>query len=301
MLKQFASFTLIMMFVVSCENNTVSVDLTTPSPTTISLVSKTPLPSNTPIPSLALTAIPTDPFLLYGGALLPRAGQIYKLESNTTSYQRLWMVEANQKTVFQTYSGRDMELSPNLQFGTYISNGDIWLLDVKSGNQSDLTKTPECYEDSIFSWSPDSSEILYFGCPSNSKMDDLFAVNIFSGKSTNLTNTPDKHENLFVRWWRLQPNLIFFGFQIPKEYVQGAPLRGQCHADLGECSFFLASIHPDGTDYKIIDNVSGVGFPPSLSPNGKTIAYDGGILYNLESGIYQVNNPLILIYHRAFR
>ena len=290
-LKRFASLISIMMFVLSCQTNIASADLTTPSPVSTSLASKTPVPSNTPAPNLIPTGIPTGSFLLWGGAVLPQAGQIYKLESDTTSYQRLWIVEADQKIVLQTYSGRDMEISPNLQFGAYISNGDIWLLDVKSGNQSNLTQTPECYEESNFSWSPNSTEILYFGCPNDSKMDDLFSVNILSGESSNLTNTPDKHENLFIRWWELQPNLVFFGFQLPKEFVQGTPLRGQCHTDMGECLFFLASIHPDGTDYKIIDNVSGVSFPPSLSPDGKTLAYDGGILYNLESGIYQVNNP----------
>jgi len=290
-LKQFASLTLVMIFVVACEANTVSVDSTIPSPTNTSLAFETSLPSNTPVPSLTPTAIPTDSFLLWGGALSPQVGQVYKLESDTASYQRLWMVGANQKIVFQTYSGRDLEMSPNLQFGAYIFNGDIWLLDVKSGEQTNLTNTPSCYEDSTFVWSPDSKVIAYFGCPNNSQLDDLYIIDVFSGKSKNLTNTPDKNENLFIRWWKAQPNLIFFGFQIPKEYTPGSPLRGQCHTEGGECLYSLASIHPDGTSYKEIDNISGVSFPPSLSPDGKVIAYDGGILFNLESGLYQVMNP----------
>jgi dipeptidyl aminopeptidase/acylaminoacyl peptidase len=289
--KQFASFTLIMLFVVSCQSSAVSAKLNTPFPTSTFLVSQTPTPSNTSFPSVTPTAIPTESFLLYGGALMPQAGQIYKLETETSSYQRLWMVDSNQNTVFRTYSGRDMDLSPNLQFGAYISDGDIWLLDIKSGKQSNLTKTPDCFEDNTFSWSPDSTKLSYFGCPSNSQLDDLYIIDIFSGKSNNLTNTPDKNENLFIRWWEAQPKLIFFGFQIPKESILGAPLRGQCHTSGGECLYFLASIRPNGTDNKVIDNVSGVSFPPSLSPDGKVIAYDGGILYNLDSQIYQVNNP----------
>lgn len=278
-LKRWVGLVLVTLFVVSCQSGAGSTGLNTPSSTAPAF------------PNSTSTVIPTESFLLYGGAILPQAGQIYKLETETASYQRLWIVDSSQNTVFQSYNGRDIGLSPDLQFGAYIFNGDIWLLDIKSGEQSNLTNTPDCYEDSTFAWSPDSEEIAYFGCPNNLQLDDLYIIDVSSGESKNLTNTPDKNENLFIRWWNTQPNLIFFGFQIPKEYIQGSPLRGQCHTQGGECLYFLASIHPDGTNYKVIDNVSGVDFPPSLSPDGRIIAYDGGILYNLESQIYQVNNP----------
>jgi Tol biopolymer transport system component len=287
MLKQFANFALMTMFLVSCKINTAPLDLDHPSPTNTFIVTETPSPSNSPVPSLAPTAFPTESFRFYSGALTLRAGQIFKLEAETASYQRLWMVDENNDIVYQTYSGRDLELSPNLQYGAYISNGDIWLLDVKSGNQSNLTETPDCYEDNAFSWSPDSTEVLYFGCPSGSRLRDLYVIDIFSRKSKNLTNTPDKNENLFIRWWEAQPNLIFFGFQVPQEYYTPA----QCHTRDGVCLYYFASIDPEGANYKIIDNVSGIAFPPSLSPDGRVIAYDGGIYYNLESGIYHVNNP----------
>lgn len=248
----------------------------------------TPAITETSIPSITPSA--SESFI-YGAYLLPQSGLIYNLESDSTSYQRLWQVTKNKDTIVTVYNGRDLLLSSNLQYGAYLSNGDIWLLELNTGKQSNLTNTSECSENSDHEWSPDSAKLLYFGCFSDEKMDDLYTIDISTKQIQNLTNTANRHENLFVKWWGTQPNVIFFGSGIPEKATLGAPLSGQCHTFLGKCLYYLSSIQSDGTSYKVIDNISGVQFPPSLSPDGKTLAYDGGILYNIETEIFQINNP----------
>lgn len=238
----------------------------------------------------SVTASVTEP-LIYGTYLLPHAGLIYNLESESTSYQRLWQVTKNKNTIVTVYSGRNLRLSPNLRYGAYISNEDIWLLELNTGEQSNLTNTPECSENSNFEWSPDSTKLLFFGCVNDQEVDDLYTIDVSTNQIQNLTNTADRHENLFISWWGAQSNIIFFGSGIPEETIPGAPLPGQCHTYLGKCLYFLSSIQSDGSNYKVIDNISGVNFPPALSPNGKILAYDGGILYNIETGIFKIKNP----------
>lgn len=248
----------------------------------------TPTMIETSIPSVIASV--TESFI-YGAHLLPQPGLIYNLESESTSYQRLWQVTKNKNTIVTVYNGRNLGLSSNLQYGAYLSNGDIWLLELNTGRQSNLTNTPECSESSDYEWSPDSAKLMYFGCFSDEKMDDIYTIDISTRQIHNLTNTTDRHENLFIKWWGTQPNTIFFGSGIPEKTTLGAPLSGQCHTFLGKCLYFLSSIQTDGTSYKVIDNISGIQFPPALSPDGKTLAYDGGILYNIETGIFQINNP----------
>lgn len=248
------------------------------------------LPSTTETSVPSVTPSATESFI-YGTHLLPQSGLIYNLESESTSYQRLWQVTKDKNTIVTVYNGRDLRLSPNLLYGAYLSNGDIWLLELNTGTQSNITNTPECSENSDYEWSPDSTKLLYFGCFSDEKMDDLYTIELSTRQIHNLTSTTDRHENLFIKWWGTQPNTIFFGSGIPEKTILGAPLSGQCHTFLGKCLYFLSSIQTNGTSYTIIDNVSGIQFQPALSPDGKTLAYDGGILYDIETGIFQINNP----------
>ena len=97
-----------------------------------------PTITETPVPSATASAIET---FIYGAHLLPQSGLIYNLESESTSYQRLWQVTKNKNTIVTVYSGRDLLLSPNLLYGTYLSNGDIWLLELNTGKQSNLTNS----------------------------------------------------------------------------------------------------------------------------------------------------------------
>jgi len=256
--------------------------------TTTSPVIGNPAIIETSPPSVTASATES---LLYGAHLLPQSGLIYNLESESTSYQKLWRITKNKGTIVTVYNGSNLHLSSDLQYGAYLSNGDIWLLELNTGMQSNLTNTPGCSESSNYEWSPDSKKLLYFGCSNEEKMDDLYTIEISTRQIHNLTNTTDRYENLFIQWRGTQPNTIFFGSGIPEKTTLGAPLSGQCHTFLGKCLYFLSSIQTDGTSYTIIDNVSGIQFQPALSPDGKTLAYDGGILYDIETGIFQINNP----------
>lgn len=251
----------------------------------------TPSPTLTLAPPLTQTPLPTEA-LLYGGYVQPAPGLVYKLEIAADSYQRLWRVRNNREVLVSAYVGQDLVLSPNLQYGAYISQGDVWLLELGSGEQVNLTETPDCSEWANFAWSPDNTKLLYFGCPSDSEMRDIYVVDLSTKQSDNLTNTPDRNEYLFIGWWEAQPDLIFFGSGIPPEPVPAYAAPGECHTYNGRCNYFLSSIKPDGTDYRVVDNVSGLTFPPALAPDGKTMAYDGGLLYNFETGFYQIYNPL---------
>lgn len=268
-----------MLFTVSCQSKAVSSDLVTPSPT------NTILPTSTVIP------IPTNIPFRYGDALQPTSGLIFKLETTSSSYQRLWRVIENNETVLTLYNGEDLSLSPNLQYGTYYSDNDVWLMELNTGKLTNITNTPNCSEGDFSEWSPDSKYLLFFSWCNDYTVSDLYSVDLSSMHMQNLTNTTDRNENIFIKWWDAQPNTIFFASGIPEKQISGTPLSGQCHTFLGKCSYFLSSIQADGTDYKVIDNISGVQFPPALSPDGVTIAYDGGNLYNIETGTFKAFNP----------
>ena len=278
-LKQRVGLSLVMLLIVSCQSKAVSSDLITPSPTNVIFPTPTAIPTPTRIP------------FLYGGALPPTSGLIYNLETTSSSYQRLWQVIENNEKVVTLYNGKDLSLSPNLQYGAYFSNSDIWLIELNTGKQTNITNTPDCSEGDFSEWSPDSKHFLFFSWCNDHKASDLYSVELSSLHIQNLTNTTDRNENVFIKWWNSQPNTIFFGSGIPEEFVSGAPLSGQCHTFLGKCSYFLSSIQTNGTNYKIIDDISGIQFPPALSPDDVTLAYDGGILYNIETGIFKVLNP----------
>lgn len=281
-LKQWTSLGLVMLLIVSCQSRAVSLDVITVTP---------PSPANTASPTSTVIATPNETPFLYGGALPPTSGLIYNLETASSSYQRLWQVIENNEKVVTLYNGEDLSLSPDLQYGAYISNGDIWLIELNAGKQTNITNTPDCSERSYSEWSPDSKRFLFFSWCNDYATSDLYAVNLSSMHMQNLTNTTERNENNFIKWWDTQPDTIFFGSGIPEKTIPGAPLPGQCHTFLGKCSYFLSSIQADGTNYKVIDNVSGVQFPPALSPDGVTLAYDGGIIYNTETGIFKTLNP----------
>lgn len=286
--RRYSIFFFFIMIVVGCKQKEGLIYTIVPTLTNTRAFAENSSLSSTFSPSSTPMILPTES-LFYNGYLSPQPGMIYKQETYTSSYQKLWMAGKNNSLHENTYFGNDIDLSPNLNYGAYISNGDIWLLDIKSGERFNLTNTPNCFEGSNFAWSPENSKLLYFSCPNNSKFNDLYIVDLSTHQTRNLTNTSERNENLFISWWKTQPDIIFFGSQTTQEYFTG-PQPGQCHTRDGECSYYLTSISPDGKNYKVIDNISGILTPPDLSPDGKILAYDGGNLYNLITGLNQIIN-----------
>jgi Tol biopolymer transport system component len=206
----------------------------------------------------------------------------------------LWLVGPNGKYRQIQFEGTYLNLAHNHQIASYINNGDIWLLNLRSGNSQNITKTIDCMERDT-TWSPDDKSIAFIGC-SDDALSDVYLLDISSGKRTNLTTTPDRYEECFstngypasyclLGWWSQQPSMIIAESGKPLHEEDFNINMGICHTFTGKCVDFPTAIGLDGKYYKILDLVNGVdGHMPALSPDGKVLAYDGGILYDLETG-----------------
>ncbi len=208
----------------------------------------------------------------------------------------LWLVGPNGKFRQIQFEGAYLNLAHNHQIASYTNNGDIWLLNLSSGNSQNITKTKDCDERYV-TWSPDDKSLAFIGCRDD-EVSDVYLLDIASGKRTNLTNTPDRYEeclstngypasDCLLGWWPQQPSFIVAGSHKPIPIQEGDfnINRGICHTFTGICYKFPTAIGLDGKYYKILDLINGVDeYMPALSPDGKVLAYDGGILYDLETG-----------------
>lgn len=207
-------------------------------------------------------------------------------ETNSNCDSSLWLDAHDGKYRQLPFSGSQLELSHSHQVATFEKNGDIWLINLKDGQSKNLTNTSDYYENSV-TWSPDDKTIAFLG--SNDKtLTDIFIMDIASGEHVNITNTPSRYERCLgypscsFGWWSQLPSFIFTGSGEPKQHQLGEVLRGQCHAFGGECNTFPVKISLNDKAYTILDKVNGVEHLPSLSPSGKFLAFDGGVLYDLE-------------------
>jgi len=185
-------------------------------------------------------------------------------------------------------SGR-VSLSNNHEFIAYVHNDDIWVLDFSHGEHSNITNSSDCSEHFPV-WSPDDEAIAYFGC-GREELQDVYIYYLDGGINKNVSNTPDRIEESFIAWWSGQPESIFFGSSIPQKHIPGEVIPPQCHSGSNRCSVFVTMVGVNGEDYRILDQLSGIFFEPSLSPDGKTIAYDGGNLYDFDTGEHAVLIP----------
>jgi Tol biopolymer transport system component len=191
-----------------------------------------------------------------------------------------------------SFVGFNLNLAHDYKKSTFENAGDIWLFDLASGKSENLTNTIDCNEHDI-TWSPDSKSIAFLGCGGD-YVDDIYLLDITSGKRTDITNTPDRYERCFsstsdplsncsLGWWSQQPSFIVAGSGKPKQSRPGEIMQGDCHTYGGECNAFPTKISINSKDYGILDQINGLEHQPALSPDGKLLAYDGGILYNLET------------------
>lgn len=249
---------------------------TTASAKTAEAVTPTTLSSKIPLPS--------------GLILISRC---YETSENCGS--SLWLDNYDSRYRQLPFAGSQLRLSHNRQIATFESNSDIWLIDLKNGQSTNLTSTSDYYEDSV-TWSPDDEAIAFLSS-SDETLTDIFIMDIASREQTNVTNTPSRYERCLnyplcsFGWWSQHPSLIFAGSGEPRQHQLGEILRGHCHTFGGECNTFPIRISLDETAYTIFDEINGVEHLPSLSPNGKLLAYDGGVLYNLETDEQKIIYP----------
>ena len=193
------------------------------------------------------------------------------------------------------FTGSQLKLSHNHQLATFENDGDIWLIDLENGQSKNLTNTSDFYEKSV-TWSPDDEAIAFLGS-GDETLNDIFIMDIASGERVNITNTPIRYERCLdyplcsFGWWSQQPTFIFTGSGESKQYQPGEVLRGHCHTFDGECNTFPVKISLADKTYTILDKINGVEHLPSLSPNGQILAYDGGVLYDLETGEQKIIYP----------
>jgi Tol biopolymer transport system component len=193
------------------------------------------------------------------------------------------------------FAGGELRLSHNNKLATFENNGDIWLIDFNKVSSKNLTNTSDYSEKSV-TWSPDDKSIAFLGSD-DKNLTDIFIMDIASGVYANITNTPSRYERCLgypqcsFGWWLQFPSFIFAGSDEPKQHQPGEILRGHCHTSGGECNIFPVRVSLDGKAYTILDKIDGVEHLPSLSPNGKYLAYDGGIIYNLETDERKIIYP----------
>jgi len=240
------------------------------------IVTPTVLGSKTPLPS--------------GLILISRC-----YEGNDNCASSLWLDNYDGKYRQLPFTGSQLRLSYDRQMATFENNSDIWLLDLKNGQSKNLTNTADFYENSA-TWSPDNEAIAFLGSDGNT-LTDIFIIDIASGERTNITNTPSRYERCLdypvcsFGWWPQYPSFIFIGSGEPQKHEPGEVLRGHCHTFGGECNTFPVKISLGDKAYTILDRINGIEHLPSLSPNGKLLAYDGGVLYNLETGEQKIVYP----------
>lgn len=271
-------FSILIVLIISCiasptqiapENtptaiSTKFIDIATPT----ALSSKTPLPSG---------------LILLSQCYDSNCGSSVWLDNYDGNYRQL------------PFTGSQLRLSHNRQMATFENNSDIWLIDLKNGQSKNLTNASGFYANSA-TWSPDDEAIAFLGS-SDKSLTDIFILDIASGDRKNITNTPSRYERCLdypicsFGWWSQYPAFIFTGSGEPQKHELGEVLRGHCHTFGGECNTFPVKISLDTNAYTILDKINGIEHLPSLSPNGKILAYDGGVLYDLETGERKIIYP----------
>ncbi len=212
----------------------------------------------------------------------------------------IWLDDYNGRYWQLAFTGYHLNIAHNRLLATFESERDIWLLDLQNGKSQNLTNTPDCEERDV-SWSPDDTALAFLGC-GGGKLADLFLFELSSGKRTNLSNTPERYEACFstnaypaadcwIGWWHAKSEILFAASGVPGSHRPGEVLSGRCHTYGGECSAFPTEILRDGKTYRVLDSVNGAEHLPALSPDGKTLAYDGGILYSMETGKQSTLRP----------
>ncbi len=212
----------------------------------------------------------------------------------------IWLSNAGGRYTQWPFLGTGLTLAHHSPAAAYEHDGDLWLLDLRSGESRNLTSTTDCYEHDV-TWSPDDTRLAFLGCGSDLP-DDVYTLDLSSGKRANRSNTPDRFELCFsanfspssscrLGWWPQQPDWIFAGSGKPEQPPAGAVLQGHCHTFGVECYAFPTRISTDGKNYQILDPLNGLENLPALSPDGKLLAFDGGIIYDLETGQKETIHP----------
>ena len=260
---------------------------------TVTVEISSPTPAATPTRTMPL--IPMEKELPAGLILMERC-----ISKNAPCHDQLHFSDQNGVEHKPEINGVYPVLSHNRKMATFESYGDLWLIHLDTGFTKILTNTEHIDESSV-TWSPDDTRIAYLA-ETEDQLSDVFLLDLQSGETKNISNTPDRYETCIspsdhssndcaLGWWPQQPNLIFLSSGRADTEFGGPPFRGQCHAATGECTMFPTAISTDGSTYQVLDDLNGMYSLPSLSPDGRVLAYDGGMLYDLKEKSKEIIDP----------
>jgi hypothetical protein len=262
----------------------IKIETATPSPQAILQSTLTPtetpyVTSTAPPPLSPLPLISPQP-----GLVFQNIHSAYDLE--------LWSVGADGKLSYIT-NERDAIISDDQRWLVYqrlivldpIKNsmdGEVWVEDRVNGIARRLSAPFGCnIESDMFDWSSDGLFLFYFvHCEKNYNR-DLWSLDLMTWQSANLSNTPDRAELCFFYSFDCA---VFFQNDPGKILVASQPIEINTKAEMGiviprwESNRFITEIDQKKKTYRVLDDEQGVYAPPSVSPDGNAIAYDGGII-----------------------
>ena len=170
----------------------------------------------------------------------------------------------------------------------YIRGGDIWIMDLSDGTERRYPD-PNKWHKMDLRWSRDESKIafkLY-----DERLDgNLSLLDLNTGEYKQILNTPGRFFIPYY-WPSVTPGMIFAGAGTIEVSVPGVMPRGWCHTSSGECNTFLSVISVDGSKNEVLDNTTGIEFPPAITPDGKLLFYDGGSILHLDTGWIEKITP----------
>jgi Tol biopolymer transport system component len=173
------------------------------------------------------------------------------------------------------------------------SRAQLWIRDRRERTESQVSIPENCLLQSNGVWSPDDAR-LYFLVECDPDR-DLWSLDLRSWQTRNLTGSADRQEGCPFRYPLgcltfdpYRPEIVLIQ---SSEIVRPIPTPAPGYIPRWESSQRLTEVNTTTGEYRILDGSHEVFGPPSFSPDGESIAYDGGHIYHRNGEIETLNPP----------